>query len=261
MSNLASTYADLDRAAAAEQLGRETLALEQRVLGPDHPQTLVTEENLARVLFRSGNLAASEQLVLAVLEGRKRALGPDHPDVTKTMYNLAMLRKANGADAGAEALFVEALRRNRRDLPAGHPTIADCLGRIAALRTRAKDYAAAEVGFREALAIRAAIDPDVAATTELMHNLGLLLLMRGDVDQAVAQLQSTLAGHRRVHGDEHANTLTTGYVLGRALVQARRCADAETQRAETQRAIQTLVELYEKWDRAADAAAWRARLQ
>jgi hypothetical protein len=49
------------------------------VLGPDHPDTLDSRSNLARVLAARGRLEEAEAEYRAVLEARTRVLLPDHP--------------------------------------------------------------------------------------------------------------------------------------------------------------------------------------
>jgi hypothetical protein len=47
MMNLAVSYVDLGRHADAVKLQEETLALQKAKLGPDHPDTLTSMNNLA----------------------------------------------------------------------------------------------------------------------------------------------------------------------------------------------------------------------
>jgi hypothetical protein len=68
-----------DAAGAAEAL-RELLADRQRVLGPDHPDTLVTRHNLARWMGEAGDAAGAAEALRELLADRQRVLGPDHPD-------------------------------------------------------------------------------------------------------------------------------------------------------------------------------------
>ena len=67
--------------AEAEQLQREVLAVQTRLLGTAHACTLWTAANLARSLFRLGNRAEAEQMLLEVLAMQTRVLGAGHPDV------------------------------------------------------------------------------------------------------------------------------------------------------------------------------------
>ena len=56
MNNLADSYQDLGRRAEALKLREETLALRQAKLGPDHPLTLASRNNLAGAYYSAGRL-------------------------------------------------------------------------------------------------------------------------------------------------------------------------------------------------------------
>jgi tetratricopeptide (TPR) repeat protein len=74
MHNLAVSYDDLGRHADALKLREETLALRKLKLGPDHPDTLLSQTNVAKALMNAGR--AADGAVLArqaaeLWEGRK----------------------------------------------------------------------------------------------------------------------------------------------------------------------------------------------
>lgn len=52
----------------------------KRVLGPDHPETLISGSCLAATYSALGRYSDSAQLNLEVYEVRKRVSGPEHPD-------------------------------------------------------------------------------------------------------------------------------------------------------------------------------------
>ena len=79
MSNLALAIQSQGRLAEAEQMYREVLAAEQRVLGPEHPFTALTMFNLAGLLFHEGRQADAEKLCREALAIQLRVLGPEHP--------------------------------------------------------------------------------------------------------------------------------------------------------------------------------------
>ncbi len=54
MANLAETYSKEGRDSDAEKLGRETLAIRRRVLGPRHPDTVDSEYGLGGMAARAG---------------------------------------------------------------------------------------------------------------------------------------------------------------------------------------------------------------
>ncbi len=64
-----------------------------RVLGPDHPHTLLIRSNLATWLREAGQVEAAVQQVELLLPDQLRVLGPDHPDTLTTRNDLALWRK------------------------------------------------------------------------------------------------------------------------------------------------------------------------
>jgi len=75
--------------AATRDLSRIIVDARSRALGPEHPDTLVTRNNLARWTGEAGNPAAARDQVAVLLPMRERVLGPDHPHTLTTRRNLA----------------------------------------------------------------------------------------------------------------------------------------------------------------------------
>lgn len=71
-----------------EKRVRETFDARQRVLGPEHPDTLRSMNHLAATLMQEGHYAEAEKLERQTLETRRRVLGPEHPD---TLYSMTWL--------------------------------------------------------------------------------------------------------------------------------------------------------------------------
>ena len=67
----------------------QTLTDRERVLGPDHPDTLITRNNLATAYRDAGRLEEPSPCYEQTLTDRERILGPDHPDTLITRNNLA----------------------------------------------------------------------------------------------------------------------------------------------------------------------------
>jgi tetratricopeptide (TPR) repeat protein len=59
-------------------------------LGPDHPDTLASMNNLAMGYVAAGKLDLALPLLEETLKIRKAKLGPDHPDTLTSMSNLAV---------------------------------------------------------------------------------------------------------------------------------------------------------------------------
>ena len=63
-----------------------------RVLGPDHPDTLIARRNLARWRGEAGDPVGPAEEFQRLLNDRLRVLGPDHPHTLNTRSNLANWR-------------------------------------------------------------------------------------------------------------------------------------------------------------------------
>ena len=72
------------------------MATRRRVLGPDHPDTLTSINNLTETRRDLGDLEGARDLHEQTLAGLQRMLGDDHPDTLNSMYNLAEIRRELG---------------------------------------------------------------------------------------------------------------------------------------------------------------------
>jgi tetratricopeptide (TPR) repeat protein len=85
-------------------IAKKVLAIEKRALGPNHPNTATSLNNLAALYDAMGDYAKAEPLYQQALQIRKKALGPEHPDTATCLNSLAALYFAMGAYAKAEPL-------------------------------------------------------------------------------------------------------------------------------------------------------------
>ena len=64
---------------------------EERVLGPDHPDTLDSCYSLAAGLKEQGKTQEAKEFARRATEGARKTLGPDHPSTKKYEKLLAEL--------------------------------------------------------------------------------------------------------------------------------------------------------------------------
>jgi hypothetical protein len=91
----------------AEQIYREVVEVQERVLNKEHPSTLRTMGNLAVVLCEQGKYEKAEQIHQEVVGVRERVLGKEHPDTLTTMNNLAGVLGNQGKYGEAEQMYRE----------------------------------------------------------------------------------------------------------------------------------------------------------
>jgi hypothetical protein len=71
--------------------------VEERVLGPEHPDTLTDRGNCASWTGEADDAAAARDQFAALLPVVEKVLGPEHADTLTTRANLAYwARKADG---------------------------------------------------------------------------------------------------------------------------------------------------------------------
>jgi hypothetical protein len=80
------------------------------VLGEEHPDTLMSMNNLAGTLGAEGDLARAGRLQEQVLAIRRRVLGEEHPDTLMSMNNLAGALWQLGEHGQAMTLMAQAAR-------------------------------------------------------------------------------------------------------------------------------------------------------
>jgi len=80
--------------AKAEDLYRRALAIKEKVLGKDHPDTALTVHNMATLLAGLGRAAEAESLYGRALAAFEAALGAEHPHTGICREGLEALRGA-----------------------------------------------------------------------------------------------------------------------------------------------------------------------
>ncbi|GFH44317.1 hypothetical protein CTEN210_00791 [Chaetoceros tenuissimus] len=86
----------------AEQRYKECLVQRAKILGPDHPDTFTSMNNLAAVCRLQGKYDDAKPLFKVYLATRKSILADDHPDTLISMNNLAAVYRVKGKYADAE---------------------------------------------------------------------------------------------------------------------------------------------------------------
>jgi tetratricopeptide (TPR) repeat protein len=110
-----------DSAAQSIVIGERLVADEERVLGPDHPDTLAARNNLANAYRAVGRLDEAISLHEQNLADRERVLGPDHPDTLQSRHSLAVAYQDAGRTDEAIRLHEQNLADHERVLGPDHP--------------------------------------------------------------------------------------------------------------------------------------------
>ena len=130
----------------------KAMAIEQRLKGSEHAQTLTAKGNLASTHSAIGNKEVALTLFNEVLEAERRVLGSENSATLVTMGNVAALHTETGNDELALPLYRETLDTQRRVLGSHHPDTLLSVFNLGATLGNAGDHAAAIPLIQEALA-------------------------------------------------------------------------------------------------------------
>jgi tetratricopeptide (TPR) repeat protein len=151
-------------------------------LGPGHPNTLRTTNNLAIGYAHLGRLADASRLLEETLAVQKAKLGPGHPDTLASMHNLATTYADLGRHADACRLLEETLALRKLRLGPGHPDTLTSMNNLANSYAALGRHADALPLFEETLArMKAKFGPDHPTTLVSMRGVAasLVALDRG----------------------------------------------------------------------------------
>jgi tetratricopeptide (TPR) repeat protein len=208
---------------------RDALAIWEKALGPEHPNTAASLNSLAKLLQAQGDLAGARPLFKRALAILEKAHGPEHPDTATTLNNLALLLQDQGDVAGARPLLERALAIREKALGPEHRATAASLNNLAGLLQNQGDVAGARPLFERALAIHEkALGPEHPDTAASLNNLAGLLQDQGDLAGARPLLERALAIREKALGPEHPDTAITMNNLARVLRDTGHSNEAES---------------------------------
>ncbi|MCX4657272.1 tetratricopeptide repeat protein [Streptomyces microflavus] len=213
--------------ALAVQAMQRVLAAHERVLGTDHPDTLIARSNLASAYLLAGDLARAISLFEDTLAARERALGTDHPDTLIARSNLASAYLLAGDLARAISLFEGTLAARERALGTDHPDTLTSRNNLAHAYEKAGNLARAIPLFEGTLAdSERVLGTDHPETLTSRSNLVSAQRVGWDPARVILTYEGTLAARERVLGADHPDTLTSRNNLASAYERAGNLARA-----------------------------------
>ena len=273
LTSLASQLHALGRYDEAESLYREALRMKVELYGEDHLEVATSHANLGTLLYDQGSYAPARRHYQRALDVREELLPPGHPKLGKSYSHLARVLLATGGYAEAVPILrrVYAIRIAVHD--PDHPEVAQSLNNLAFALERTGELDEAERHYRRALEIRvASFGDDHQGVATVRRNLASLLIAMERFAEAEALARQAVDGFKRPEG--HWREADAESVLGAALAAQGRFGEAEElllaglqalseDRGEVslyaREARDRVIELYERWGRPREAAAFREK--
>jgi hypothetical protein len=172
-----------------------------RILGPDHPDTMTSRNNLANGYAAVGRNAEAITLHEQTLADRTRILGPDHPHTLTSRNNLAIGYRAVGRHAEAITLDEQNLADRTRILGPDHPDTLNSREGTALSYHAAGRHTDAIAQWEQTLANRTRIlGPDHPGTLQSRNNLAIGYQAVGRNAEAITLHEQNLADRTRILG-------------------------------------------------------------
>ena len=213
----------------AEPLYRRALEARERTLGAEHPNTLLSVNNLALCLQGMGMLKDAEPLYRRALEAQERTLGAEHPHTLLSVNNLAECLRAMGLPKDAEPLYrraLEAQRAHSRCGASSHIVLSRQFGRLPQSHGHAERCRAALQesfgGAVSALSVRSILTHWSQSTIWQVASRAM-----GLREDAEPLYRRALEARERTLGAEHPNTLLSVNNLALCLQGMGMLKDAE----------------------------------
>ena len=185
------------------------LAVSTRILGEDHPNTLISRYNLATDYHVAGDLRRAIPLYEQALADSTRVLGDDSPQTLSLRNNLAGAYQDAGDLRRAVPVFEQILGDTVRILGDDHPDTFTSRSNLADAYRSTGNLGRAIPLYEQALADSVRVlGEDHPRTLASRLNVAVAYSARGDLGRAIPLDEQALADSVRVLGEDHPQTLT-----------------------------------------------------
>ncbi|MCF3623800.1 CHAT domain-containing protein [Planktothrix agardhii 1801] len=194
----------------------------------NHPDVIVSIDNLAKLYHTQGLLDAAEPLYKKALVMKKSLDLGIHPEIADSLNNLADLYKAQGKYRQAEIFYQQALAMRRCLFQKNSVELANTLHNLAELYRILGWYLEAEPLHQEALIIRIfalkGMDADIARS---LNNLAEIYKFLGKYREAEDFYKKSFYMFKELYGENQTDVACTLNNLGELYREIGRYSEAE----------------------------------
>ena len=199
------------------------------LLGPHHPHTLASRNNLARAYQETGRLDDAIILYEQTLEVSTRVLGPHHLHTLISRNNLASVYQETGRLDDAIILYEQTLEVSTRVLGPHHPhTLASRNNLASAYRDAGRLDESITLHEQNLKDFENLLGPHHPHTLASRNNLAGAHQDAGRLDESITLFEQNLKDRTRVLGPHHPDTLLSRNNLAGAYREAGRLDESIT---------------------------------
>ncbi|CAE6475576.1 unnamed protein product [Rhizoctonia solani] len=231
-ASIADRFAEVYRATGQhrneEVLWEEIVSVRKLQLGEQHPKTLTSKRNLARMYRKKHNISEARELLELVLASQRRLLGEEDPETLNTMHDLAWTLYLQRQYAEAEFIMTKVIDSRKQFLGEQYPDTLDSMDVLASIYQAQGRLTESEVLRMMIITTRRELfGEDNLVTLQGMQNLAFTYQAQGRMENAEVLYKTIVACRGRVLGEDHPETLVSIHVLASTYLAQDRLGEAE----------------------------------
>ena len=208
MLTIGIVYQNLGLYKDAKPYLEKSLDVRRRLLGPEHPDTLTSMNEMAGAYFDDGRYPEAEKLARETLDARSRLLGEDNRNTLATASLLGRIYSESGRPRAAADLLEKTLGARSGLLEVDDLVTLDVLISLTSSNLLLGRYPAAESRSRAALERELRRSPkENLFTLASRQRTGLICFLQGKYDAARSLYQAGFDVGSKLYGPDHEATL------------------------------------------------------
>ena len=212
----------------AEKLGIQVVDMRKKLLGAEHPDTLISMENLASTYWDQGRWNEAEKHVVQVINMRKKLLGAEHLHTIISMANLASIYRNQGRWNEAEQFQVQVMDMTKKILGVEHPHTLTSMGNLASTyRNQGRWNEAEQLDIQVMNMRKKILGVEHPHTLTSMGNLASTYRNQGRWNEAEQLDIQVMNMRKKLLGPEHPDTIISMGNLASTYWNQRRWNEAE----------------------------------
>ncbi len=225
-NTLGIMFTVLERYEEARRRHARALALRERMLGAEHPHTMLSLTNLGRALVGLGRYEEGRQALERAMVVRARVLGPEHPANAFSLIHLGGALLALGRHEEARDAHERALAMREKAIGPDDPAIHGLLTGLGNTLSALGRYEEAHRVLERALALREQAGSDDQQLALVLNALGRSLRELGRHEEAQRRHERALTLQEEALGPFHASLAASLLGLGELALARDEAAEA-----------------------------------
>jgi CHAT domain-containing protein/tetratricopeptide (TPR) repeat protein len=199
----------------SRSLAERTLAIRERLLGPEHPEVAKSLDNFVRLLEKMLDWAGVKPLLERALVLAEKAYGPNHIEVAKILHDLGFAQRLTSDHARARENYERALEIEEKALGPEHLDVAITLKEIGALLGETEQLAESKSYLERALAIREKNnDFESEEVLDILLELSEVVYKMGAYREVITLYKRFLPIFEKILGPDHPDIAAFLHSIG-----------------------------------------------